>query len=319
MSSEAYPWDSFRHHRDMDPALCFILTPFRPEFAGTRQVIEEVTRELNLRCERVDDIQRSGTIHADIWAGIQRAAIVVADITDANPNVLLELGVATAIKEHFRVVLLVRGDSASPIPFDLGPFRHIRYDNSLMGATELRNRVREFFRSALTEDSVMSSITAQMEEWARADNNYLLVVSPETLPRLKGFAGIREADPMVLAYLLAGAIKHGVDLTWWAEICANNRHGAEVACELLVGPWIKPQFRAAFILQYLDRQLSSSAIEQTRRLCSIPRVTRLLDAVASQQVVEFTTNEGSEIMNESDKYELLQAFSPKIRIRLSGS
>lgn len=43
----------------------FVLSPLRPEFAGTRQVIEEVTNELNLRCERVDDIQRSGTIHAD--------------------------------------------------------------------------------------------------------------------------------------------------------------------------------------------------------------------------------------------------------------
>lgn len=319
MSSEAYPWDNFRHHRDIDPTLCFILTPFRPEFAGTRQVIDEVARELNLRCERVDDIKRPGTIHADIWVGIQRAAIVVADITDVNPNVMLELGVATAIKEHFRVVILVRGDSASPMPFDLGPFRHIRYDNSLMGATELRNRVREFFRSALTEDSLLSSISAQMEEWAKADHNYLLVLSPETIARVKGFAGIREADPKVLAYLLAGAIKHGVDLTWWADICANNRYGAEVACELLIGPWTKPQFRAAFVLQNFERQLSSEAIEQTRRQSAIPLVARLLDAVASQRVVEFTIDEGGELMNEADRYELLQAFSPKVRIRLSGS
>ena len=53
------------------------------------------------------------------------------------------------------------------------PFRHIRYDNSLMGATELRNRVREFFRS-LTEDGLLSSIGAQMEKkWAKADHNFI--------------------------------------------------------------------------------------------------------------------------------------------------
>src|SRR5256885_1835651 len=125
-TSHAYPWDAFREEVDVDPCLCFIMVPFREEFSGPRQAIEEVGSSLGYQCVRADEIRGPGVIHADMWEHIQRAGIVIADITDLNANVMLEVGVASAKKEQFRVVLLVRGNASSAVPFDLAPFRHIR-------------------------------------------------------------------------------------------------------------------------------------------------------------------------------------------------
>jgi len=317
MSSEVYPWDNLRNRKDIDPTLCFILSPFRPEFSGPRQVIEDVALEFNLRCIRADDIERPGVIHSDIWEHIQRAAVIIADITDSNPNVMLELGVASAIKEHFRVILIIRKEAADAIPFDLRPFRHIRYEDTLVGSRELRNQIKEYFKLAISEDSVLSSISARMEEWEKSEHSYLLLAYTETLGRLRGFSRIREAPQPLLAYLLAAAIQHGVDLDWWTQLNGSNLYAAEITVELLLGPWVRPQFRAAYVMQHMTDELKQAAVAEARRLSQIPLVQRLLDAVLENRVVDFAMKEASGVITESDRYELLQNFTPRVRVRLS--
>lgn len=317
ISSEIYPWDNLRHKLDIDPSLCVVLSPFKSEFAGPRQVIEDVAREFNRQCIRLDDVNRPGIIHADIWEYIQKAAIIVADITDANPNVMLELGVACAIKEKFRVILMIRTDAVASVPFDLGPFRHIRYEDTLAGSGALRQQLREYFKLALNEENVLSSLVARMEEWDRSDRHYALLVSPDSLARLRGFGSIQQAPPQVLAYLLSAAIQHGADVSWWAPLNRSNPFAAEAAVELLLGPWACPQVRAAFALQEMAPELRESAVQEARQLSSVPFVHRLLDAVLQGTLVEYITREDSGMLNESQRYELLQNFTPRMRVRLS--
>lgn len=317
MASESYPWDNFRQPRDIDPELCFVLTPFHRDFAGPKQVIEEVAREFRLRCERADDIQRPGIIHADIWTCIQKAAVIVADLTTSNPNVMLELGVATTVKEQFRVILIIRQDAVAKVPFDLRPFRHIQYEDTLAGATEFRRRLREYFRLALSEDAMIASLAVRMEEWEKAEHNYSLLVQPETMARLRAQLKIPEIDERMRAYLLAAAIQHGMDLVWWTKQNLTNAVAAEVAVELLLGPWPRPQFRAAFVLQHLDAAIKGRALAEARRLSMVPLVDRLLEAVDQSKVVELTASENSGLINESERYELLQNFAPRERVNLS--
>ena len=317
MSSEVYPWDNLRNKRDIDPTLCFILSPFKPEFSGSRQVIEDVAIELKIKCIRADDIERPGIIHSDIWEHIQKAAVVVADITDANPNVMLELGVACAIKEHFRVILIIRKEATDAVPFDLRPFRHIRYEDTLAGSRELRNQMREYIKLAMSEDSILSSIEARMEEWEKSEHHYSLLAFEQTLGRLRGFARIQDAPQPLLAYLFAAAIQHGVDLDWWTRLNRSNRYAAEVAVETVLGPWVRPQIRAAYALQSMADDLKQVAVSEARHLSQIPLVQKLLDAVLENRVVEFTKQECIAVLNESERYELLQNFTPRVRVRLS--
>jgi len=86
-----------------------------------------------MRCLRADEIYSEKPIIGDIWDLIQRAEIIVADLTSKNPNVLYELGLCHVLWK--RVVLLAQ--RIEDVPFDLRHFRVILYEHSLEGAEEL--------------------------------------------------------------------------------------------------------------------------------------------------------------------------------------
>jgi len=65
-----------------------------------------------IECIRADKIGGGGTIHADIWAYIALADVLVFDLTGLNGNVLVELGVAAAMRSQDSVILL--RDRADP-------------------------------------------------------------------------------------------------------------------------------------------------------------------------------------------------------------
>lgn len=314
MASESYPWDNFRASRDLDRDLCFILSPFHPKFAGLKQMIGDAARELNLRCERADDIHSAGTIHADIWAKIQQAAAIVADLTDLNPNVMFELGAAAAIKEQFRVILIVQKSAAKKVPFDLRPFRHIQYEESYLGIKAFSAQLHDYLKLAVSDDAMFTSLRARMEEWEKADHSTWLLVQPEALTRARAASGLTQADKRLKAYLFAASIQHGCDLVWWSKENSTNTAAADVIAEILLGQWARPQFRAAFALQNLEPGLRARVIEKLRMINDFPIVKRLIDAAEKGAVVQLTVEDKSELITESERYELLRNFTPRERL-----
>jgi hypothetical protein len=59
-----------------------------------------------------------------IWHGISTAKVLVAELTERNPNVLYELGLAHALKKPVVLVSSTEKD----VPFDLQHIRVIYYD-----------------------------------------------------------------------------------------------------------------------------------------------------------------------------------------------
>lgn len=59
-----------------------------------------------------------------VWDGINRARVVIADLTGRNPNVFYELGIAHTLGKP--VVMLTQ--SMDFVPFDLRQLRCIVYD-----------------------------------------------------------------------------------------------------------------------------------------------------------------------------------------------
>lgn len=122
----AYPKDFFDQNRNKteeDPGLCFVLMPFGKKFDPVWKIIHETAEgeEFNLTCIRADHISKPGNIMEDVLEYIVSAGTVIADLTDRNPNVFYELGIAHAIKPSSAVYLL--SQSMDFIPFDL---RHLR-------------------------------------------------------------------------------------------------------------------------------------------------------------------------------------------------
>src|SRR6185295_4116869 len=87
---------------------CFVLMPFSDEFDEVYETIREAVEspELNFTCERADDLRGAGHIMESVLKGIGESEIVIADLTNRNPNVFYELGIAHMVKRIDKVVLL---------------------------------------------------------------------------------------------------------------------------------------------------------------------------------------------------------------------
>src|SRR5262245_12099610 len=100
--------------QSQDHLICFLACAFRPlERADDltsfiQNVCDEIGREIGatVECIRADQISVPGTIHADIWRYLQLADALIFDVTGLNGNVLLELGVAAAIRPQSSLLLL---------------------------------------------------------------------------------------------------------------------------------------------------------------------------------------------------------------------
>lgn len=91
-----------------------------------------------LNVVRGDSAVRPNPIVADILEELERAEIIVADLTGLNPNVLYEVGIAHARCDS--VILLSQKEQS--LPFDLANIRCISYDLSTReGQIELAERL----------------------------------------------------------------------------------------------------------------------------------------------------------------------------------
>ena len=101
---------------------CFLAIPATEEFHAVRDVIAQTLRN--------QDITVLGLGHSDAdlqystVEAIERADMVIADVTDARPDILFEAGIAVGMRKP--VILLGRHDR-SRIPPGLSDLRVLRY------------------------------------------------------------------------------------------------------------------------------------------------------------------------------------------------
>lgn len=108
-----------------DKDKCFVMSPF----GGWHDdyyldVFCPAIKSAGLDPGRADDLFRSSNIVHDIWAAVSSSRVLLADLTNKNPNVFYELGLAHAARKP--VLLLTQ--SIEDVPFDLRALRVIEYD-----------------------------------------------------------------------------------------------------------------------------------------------------------------------------------------------
>jgi hypothetical protein len=105
---------------------CFVMMPFANPIGGYYTTIyEPAIKKAGLTPVRADtDIFATGKIIDQIWTGLKRAKVLVAELTGRNPNVLYELGLAHAL--HKPVVLI--SSNEADVPFDVRHVRVIYYE-----------------------------------------------------------------------------------------------------------------------------------------------------------------------------------------------
>ena len=98
---------------DEDKPLCFVIMPFKEEYASVYNKIKHAAEDENYICKRVDEVA-IGSITKNILQYIFYSKAIIADLTDSNPNVFYELGVAHAIGR--KTILITQEER---IPFDI--------------------------------------------------------------------------------------------------------------------------------------------------------------------------------------------------------
>ncbi len=85
----------------------------------------------------------------DITKSIEKARIIVADLTGRNPNVFYEVGIAHTLNK----TVLLLAQNIDDVPFDLRHRRVLIYEYSPRGCKRLENEISKHINSLLSKPS----------------------------------------------------------------------------------------------------------------------------------------------------------------------
>jgi hypothetical protein len=113
--------------------VCFVIAPIGEEGSETRTRSDQVLRhviapaanECGYRALRADKISEPGIITSQVIQHLVEDPLVIADLTDWNPNVFYELAVRHAVRRP--VVQIIQ--AGQKIPFDIAGTRTIPLDH----------------------------------------------------------------------------------------------------------------------------------------------------------------------------------------------
>lgn len=134
----------------IDEKLCFVLMPFKEPFNGYYEhIIKRAVSGAGLNALRADEIYGTRPIINDVWEHIWQARIVIADVTDRNPNVNYELGLCHSLG----VSTILITQHIADVPFDYQHRRCIPYNTTEATWSEkLTNNLTKTITAVLLEN-----------------------------------------------------------------------------------------------------------------------------------------------------------------------
>ena len=246
MTQFIYPRDFFANAPEGDEAelLCFVLMPFHEKY---REVYDDAIRptieKARMRCTRADELYSTSPILVDVMDHIAKATVVIADLTDRNPNVFYELGLTHVAKQNRAVILIA--ERSDDIPFDLWHLRVIHYTRSGDGIARLKSDLAQTLKAlglaseqepeapeagartyVVSVDSVSVSVNSEVEVtlWAdtppdglgyynmdiRYDRRLLTAASCESIASVDGGKGVCNPAFDVMVVKFVGAFARGI-------------------------------------------------------------------------------------------------------------
>lgn len=85
-----------------------------------------IVKENEAQADREMFINRNKQLYEQIVSGIKKSDVFIGDVTNANSNVMMELGIAIQLNKN---VIIVTGQERNRLPFDIQGFKAEKYDN----------------------------------------------------------------------------------------------------------------------------------------------------------------------------------------------
>lgn len=131
----------------------FMVMPFSNKIANDNysHSISPICEQFDLEIRRADEIFSTSQIYDDIINEIQNASIIIVDISQKNPNVYYELGIAHTLKQ--KRTIIVTQDEMNDLPFDIRHFRIIPYEDSIASRSTFEKQLRATLEILLSDSS----------------------------------------------------------------------------------------------------------------------------------------------------------------------
>ncbi|WP_370940095.1 hypothetical protein [Amycolatopsis sp. cg13] len=156
---------------------CFVICPIGPAGSDTRKRSDQILKHIISPCveplgysvSRADTIDQSGLITTQIIDRLINVDLVIADLTDQNPNVFYELAVRHAANKPF-VHLISSGQT---IPFDIQGLRTVFLDHTDLDSVheakqQLAGMVNAIDSGAPVETPI--TYTVDLQQLRQSDN-----------------------------------------------------------------------------------------------------------------------------------------------------
>nr|DAS55481.1 MAG TPA: CMP/hydroxymethyl CMP hydrolase [Caudoviricetes sp.] len=151
----------------MSEKICFIVTAIGESGTPTREradnvyryLIAPVCEELGYKPVRVDHVNAVDNINATIINYLKTAPMVIADMTDHNPNAFYELGFRQALELPLVPIIKV----GERLPFDVMTTRTVFYDTDVSKIEEskenLKSKIQSFKNFEMPESRIERNLT----------------------------------------------------------------------------------------------------------------------------------------------------------------
>ena len=153
-----------------DVLSCFVAMPIRSEgtpehehFSAIYEVISDSVTSFGMKCERIDHDSSTGNITKGIVQKLAESDLVIADLSDLNPNVFYELGVRHALRRS-GTILIIDKVKTDRLPFDINQYRVISYEGTLPGSRKLASELRLFI-STWFDAHDAPAVDSPVHEW----------------------------------------------------------------------------------------------------------------------------------------------------------
>lgn len=117
--------------KDVDNNYVFVIMSFQTEYDEIYKAYQNASKIVHrkgiIQVQRVDDNRGGYVITEKIASSIERAGLILCDVSKTSPNVYLELGYALQAKKD----MIITAQTGTKLPFDIRNYRTVFYNTAM--------------------------------------------------------------------------------------------------------------------------------------------------------------------------------------------